>query len=291
MSEMCKQEHFYFAACDHWNRQILSVCRNRDKPNICRQGPVTKFHSNDPCLCCLRAEMDQSFKEILKRHFTREMDEARKRYPVPWVRRSKPKKLSSADERTHIPRCAPKYVCPRLADESSDEDEHFETNAFREKKAQKTLQQLKLADRFHERVNLIKTPTFISVSYTSSLDAQSDESDSSSTEAASPSSVYSPSASPPSSPTSLFHPTNALVRTHTIGRKHARCKVKVKKPAAKCGDERPVEYELDRCRYGTHKVLDQFGDVPSESLCWWHSVHKLVQEQSQACKALGEDGT
>jgi hypothetical protein len=67
----------------------------------------------------------------------------------------------------------------------------------------------------------------------------------------------------------LFDLDNTGAHSHTVGRKQARCKVKCKKPKVKDDKDDLAALEVETCKYGTRRVLDQFGDVPSEELCGW----------------------
>jgi hypothetical protein len=306
LPKMCKLQHFYYNQCVHRVCRITSVCRNRDLPGRkCRES--TNLYFPGRCGPCIRE------------HGENETLDAQQ--PNDWsVQSSNPAETSDFDpaefySRVCIDTC-PRLDLPALPDSpTSIEDEHSPANTAQHEYLLEALQRLKLTDRFNTPLASVLIPTFNAISYATfpepqcnkphslqprnsvqslidyynGLDSGYESSDSSST-----SPLTSPTA--PSSNnrltilSDLFDFDNTGVRSHIVGRKHARCKVKCKKPKVKDDEEDSVALEVETCKYGTHRVLDRFGDVPSEELCGWHSTHRGVDEQRRACRVQNEDG-
>ena len=293
---MCKLQNSYYNQCDRRTFRVTTVCRNRDLPgNKCREA--TNLYYPGRCGPC-------SLEEVENENLGAQQANGR------FV---KPCNLAETSELTHLPALPDSPI--------SSEDEQFLLNAVQHVDPSDALQQLKLTDRFNAPLAPVSLPTFNTVSYTTLLSPQNSNTHKlpqrnsvqslidyynglDSGYESCDSAPASPSCSPLTSPTTLsldswrtilrdhWDPDSIYMRSHTIGRKNASCKVspvEPKKHKARDDEEEAIDLEEVTCKYGTHKVLEQPGNLPSQELCWWHDKHRGVEERGRACRTYGED--
>ncbi|KAF3053027.1 hypothetical protein E8E11_011267 [Didymella keratinophila] len=302
---MCKLQNSYYNQCDHRIFRVTSVCRNRELPGSkCREA--TNLYFPGQCGPCTLEEQQNETPQA-------QQSDGR------FVEIRNPAETSDTTVAEPYPSMCLEHL-PALPDSPiSSEHEHSPSQAAQQEEVPEALQQLKLTDRFNAPAASTSTPTFNTVSYATlsvpqsnhthklpqrnsvqslieyynGLDSGYESSDSSPVSPSSSSPLTFPTTSS-SNPRltilrDLWDFDNTGVRSHTIGRKHARCKVKCKKPEVKDDGGELADLHEVRCKYGTHRVLDQPGDLLSKESCGWHDAYEGMEEQGWACKAQNED--
>lgn len=303
--KMCKLQHSYYNQCDHRTFRVTSVCRNRGLPGSkCRESSNLYFVGR--CGPCNREQGENETPQD--------------RQPDDWFVESRnPTGTSDTNIAEPYPRPCLEDL-PALPDYStSSEHEHSSTTTAEQGVPSKALQQLKLTDRFNTPPTSVSIPTFNMISYATvpmlrtkdihnsplrdsfqsligyynGLDSGYECADSApvSPSSSSPltSSTTSSSNPRPTILSDLWDIDSIYMRSYTIGRGHAGCRVIPKKPKVKDNKEESIDLEVVRCKHGTHKVLNQPGDLPNEEQCWWHDTHRDVQEQGHAIRTFGAD--
>jgi hypothetical protein len=286
---MCKLQHSYYNRCDHGVCRILSVCRNRNLPNSkCRDS--TNLYFPGYCGSCFQTKRENETLYVQK---------PRDRVVTSCTPPETPD-FRSEEPISQVRRLATPYTSP-----TSPSDAQFPVKDAQDKDP---LHELDLTDRFpNAPLSSAETPTSSRDSYAalahpsrastrtiSPTTAEHPQIDVSALDSGY-SSVYSSPApcsagsfsDPESDQHALVRPNSAALRSRLNGHKQAGCVVKKQKSPF---DDEPVVLELERCRFGTYRVLDQLGDLQSERVCGWHSLHWGWEERGRACGVLMEDG-